>query len=295
MAKDIKVLRKKIKSFDSTLHLTGAMGLVASSKIRKATDAMLESRKYLNAITDVIDDLKKCPECKRSPYFGPIKKVKEEETVEVSEEKKAPSTRLIVIAGDRGLCGGYNANVFRLVRDMDDIDVIPIGKRAFDRYTTDLNETDDDMAENNVFASSEYYSYEEAMTLARELTKDFHDGKYDKLGIVYNRYVSIMTQEPEVKWLLPLSRPEAGEVSTGIFEPEPMTLLEDLVPQYVAGILFALIKESFACEVAARRMAMDSAKKNATQMIEDLQLEYNRVRQGKITQEITEIVAGSGK
>lgn len=289
MAKDIKVLRKKIKSFDSTLHLTGAMGLVASSKIRKATDAMLEGRKYLEIITNVVDDLIKCPECKKSVYFGVDKKT----TEETGESEKM--AKLIVIAGDRGLCGGYNANVFRLVRDMDNIDVVPIGKRAYDRYTTDLNETDDDMAENNVFESSEYYSYDKAMELALECIKEFREGKVDRVGIVYNKYVSILTQTPEVKWLLPLERPEKGEVNTGIFEPEPMTLLDDIVPQYVAGVLYALVKESFACEVAARRMAMDSAKKNATEMIENLQLEYNRVRQGKITQEITEIVAGSGK
>ena len=295
MAKDIKVLRKKIKSFDSTLHLTGAMGLVASSKIRKATDAMLEGRKYLEAITEVVNDLKKCPECRTCKYFGLEDKKKDSSSVSDTSENTTPRTKLIVIAGDRGLCGGYNANVFRLVRDMDDIDIIPIGKRAYDRYTTDLNETEDDYAENNVFESSEYYTYESALKLANECVKDFAEGKLDKLGIVYNRYVSIMTQEPEVKWVLPLERPQSGDVNTGVFEPDPFTLLNDIVPQYVAGVLYALVKESFACEVAARRMAMDSAKKNATEMIDNLQLEYNRVRQSKITQEITEIVAGSGK
>ena len=215
---------------------------------------------------------------------------------DIDEEKDgtAPMTKLIVIAGDRGLCGGYNANVFRLVRDMDNIDVVPIGKRAFDRYTTDISETEDDLAENNVFESSEYYHYESAMKLALECIQEFKEGKVDRVGIVYNKYVSIMTQTPEVKWILPLQRPESY-TSTGVFEPAPEDLLNDIVPQYIAGVLYALVKESFACEVAARRMAMDSAKKNATEMIENLQLEYNRVRQGKITQEITEIVAGSGK
>lgn len=289
MAKDIKVLRKKIKSFDSTLHLTGAMGLVASSKIRKATDAMLSGRKYLGAIQGVVDDLKKCPDCNKCVYFG--------EGVKASvESNDKPRTKLIVIAGDRGLCGGYNANVFRLVRDMDEeVDVIPIGKRAYDRYTTDPDETDDDFSENNVFESSEYYTYESAMALAQECCKEFAEGKIDKLGIVYNEYVSIMIQTPAVKWILPLTRPEKGEIATGVYEPDPMELLNDIVPQYVAGVLFCLVRESFACEVAARRMAMDSAKKNATEMIDNLQLEYNRVRQGKITQEITEIVAGAGK
>lgn len=280
MAKDIKVLRKRIKSFNSTLHLTGAMGLVASSKMRRATDAMLEGRKYLKGVTDVVTDLVKTPDCRKSIYFD--------------NKCDEPLTRLIVIAGDRGLCGGYNANVFRLVRDMDNIDVLPIGKRAFDRYT-DYEETEDDLVENNVYESSEYYTYDKAMELAKQCVIDYKEGRIDKVGIVYNKYVSIMTQVPEVKWILPLDRPEEGDISTGVYEPDALELLEDLIPQYVAGVLYSLVKESFACEVAARRMAMDSAKKNATEMIENLQLEYNRVRQGKITQEITEIVAGSGK
>ena len=289
MAKDVKVLRKKIKSFDSTLHLTGAMGLVASSKIRKATDAMLEGRKYLEAIVEIVDVLAKCPECRRCVYFGQ------------KEVKAEPKTRLIVIAGDRGLCGGYNANVFRFVRDMGDsnIEVVPIGKRAFDRYNNlDVEVNDDEEVmdeEEKTFDSSEYYTYDTAMKVAMECVSDFASGKIDRVGIVYNKYVSIMTQVPDVKWILPLNRPEEGKVATGVFEPEPLELLNDIVPQYIAGILYALVKESFACEVAARRMAMDSAKKNATEMIENLQLEYNRVRQGKITQEITEIVAGAGK
>ncbi|MBR1797119.1 MAG: ATP synthase F1 subunit gamma [Clostridiales bacterium] len=282
MAEDIKALRKRIKSFDSTLHLTGAMGLVASSKMRKATDAMLEGRKYLKAVTDIVDDLIKCQECRRSPYL---------------EERDTSDgvTKLIVIAGDRGLCGGYNANVFRTVRDMGDgLDIIPIGKRAFDRYTDDdLSDYDPDYVRD--YDSSEYYTYDMAYKLAASLTEEYKAGKIGRVGIVYNKYVSIMTQEPKIRWILPLAKAPEGESARGVFEPDPLTLLEDIVPQYVAGVIYCLVRESFACEVAARRMAMDSATKNATEMIDNLTLEYNRVRQSKITQEITEIVAGAGK
>ena len=283
MAKDIRAIRKRIKSFDSTLHLTGAMGLVASSKMRKATDAMLEGRKYLKVINDIVEDLTKCAECRSSVFFK-----------EASGEDKSGVTKLIVIAGDRGLCGGYNANVFRTVRDMPgNLDIIPIGKRAFDRYTDDeLDDFDPDYVRD--YDSSEHYSYSTALELANALVSEFKDGKFDRVGIVYNKYVSILTQEPRVKWLLPLERPDDQVHESGIFEPDPVTLLDDIVPQYLAGVVYSLVKESFACEVAARRMAMDSATKNATEMIDDLTLEYNRVRQSKITQEITEIVAGAG-
>ncbi|MGX8714616.1 MAG: F0F1 ATP synthase subunit gamma, partial [Lachnospiraceae bacterium] len=112
MGKDIKSLRTRIKSFGSTLHLTGAMGLVASSKIKRAYDAMAAGREYSAAISDVTRRLAACPECSKSPYFG-INRPKAEEDTEEGSAQKGCVTRLIVIAGDRGLCGGYNANVFR--------------------------------------------------------------------------------------------------------------------------------------------------------------------------------------
>ena len=189
--------------------------------------------------------------------------------------------RLIVIAGDRGLAGGYNANVFRLVETLEKETIIPIGKRACDRYKGE-------------FASSEYYTGAQATALARQLCADFAAGEYDRLGIVYTKYVSMLTQEATVQWVLPLTRAEDVKPMAVVFEPDEETILNATVPDYIAGLLMALIRESFASEVAARRMAMDSAGKNARAMIDDLQLQYNRARQGAITQEITEIVAGSG-
>jgi len=183
--------------------------------------------------------------------------------------------------------------VFRMVRDLGVKDIVPIGKRAFDRYTDDeLSDFDPDYV--RVFDSSEHYSFDTAMETSKSCINDFRDGRIDRVGIVYNKYVSILTQEPHVKWILPLTRLEGRSSNTGIYEPEPLVLLEDILPQYFAGVLYSLVKESFACEVASRRMAMDSATKNATEMIDNLTLEYNRVRQSKITQEITEIVAGAG-
>lgn len=290
MGKDIKSLRTRIKSFDSTLHLTGAMGLVASSKIKRAYDAMAASREYSKAITDLTNRLISCPECRKSPYFGKA----EQELTDEEQEIKTEKIRLIVIAGDRGLCGGYNANVFRAVRDMGEVEIHPIGKRAYARYHDEPEEMGEEFDPDEGYLSSEYYTMEEAEEEARTCCRDFIEGKVDKVGIVYNRYVSIISQEPDVFWILPLTREEDSKADAGIYEPAPDELLDSFIPEYFAGKLFALVKESFACEVAARRMAMDSAKKNAQQMIDDLTLEYNRARQGTITQEITEIVAGAG-
>jgi len=262
---DIKSLRIRIRSVDSTMHLTKAMGLVASSKIRRATRDMTLSREYSSAMQDVVNVLRAAPECERSPYMKPI----------------GTGTRLIVIAGDRGLAGGYNANVFRLAATMPEAEVIAIGKRACDRF-------------DQPSVSSERFPAAEAKKLADAQCRDFLEGKFERLGILYTRYKSMMSQEATVLWVLPLEKTEKTEGGDPLFEPDEQTVLNAAVPTYVSGILSACIKESFASEVAARRMAMDSASKNAQEMIDRLQLQYNRARQNSITQEITEIVAGSG-
>ena len=266
MGSDIKTLRSRIRSVDSTLHLTKAMGLVAASKIRRATRVMSQSREYASAMEDVVSVLSSSPECERTPYMKPA----------------GEGTRIIVIAGDRGLAGGYNANVFRLAATESDAEIIPIGKRACDRW-------------GKPAVSSEKYPAAEAKKLADELCRDFLDGKFGRLGILFTRYRSMMSQEATLLWVLPLEKnEEKGEGAGPVFEPNEQTVLNAAVPTYVSGLLTACIRESYACEVAARRMAMDSAGKNAQEMIEHLQLQYNRARQSSITQEITEIVAGSG-
>ena len=267
MGADTKALRTRIKSVDSTLHLTKAMVLVASSKIRHASETMNKSRQYSNAVSGIVDLLTSCGECKKSPFV---------------KGNDSDKTRIIVIAGDRGLAGGYNANVFRLARESEGAEFIPIGKRACERF-------------GEGFASSENFSLEDGAKLSAQLCKDFAEGKFSKLGVISTKYVSIMTQEARISWILPLSSDTAKKSVGTIFEPDELTILNEAVPEYVNGKLIGYIRESYASEVAARRMAMDSAGKNAQSMIDSLQLEYNRARQGAITQEITEIVAGSGE
>ncbi len=145
MGADIKQLRTRIKSVDSTLHLTRAMGLVASSKIRRATDAMAKGRDYAAALREVVGILSAAEECRRSPYAA---------------VREGGRTCLVVIAGDRGLAGGYNANIFRLLREYPDAIKIPIGKRACERFGAPT-------------VLAEGYSYEDAFALASELCRGF--------------------------------------------------------------------------------------------------------------------------
>ena len=123
---------------------------------------------------------------------------------------------------------------------------------------------------------------------------EFKDGKYEKIGIVSTKYFSMMTQTAEIDWVLPLEKAEKKSKADIIFEPDELTVLEAVMEEYIAGKLISAARESFTCEVVARRFAMDKAGRNAGEMIDGLKLQYNRARQGAITQEITEIVAGSG-
>ena len=266
MSFDTKALKNRIKSVDSTLHLTDAMGLVASSKIKKANMNMAAAGEYRGSIENVVSLLSGSRECAKSPFL---------------KEPEGERLMILAIAGDRGLAGGYNANVFRFLRQFENATILPIGKRACDRY-------------GEGFISSERFSLDDASALSKKLCKQFLEGEFDRLGIVYTKYVSIMTQTAGIKWILPISKSKPGKTAT-IFEPDEITVLNFAVPEYVSGVIMDCVRESFASEVAARRMAMDNAGKNARQIISDLQIKYNRARQGAITQEITEIVAGSGE
>lgn len=265
MGADIKKLRNRIKSIDSTLHLTKAMGLVASSKIKRATEAMAKSHEYAKSITDAIGLLTSCPECSKSPYM---------------QKRDTGKTALIVVAGDRGLAGGYNANIFRMVKEFEGVHIIPVGKRSHDRYGENLR-------------YAETFGYKDAIEISKDICARFAKGEFDRVGIVCTKYVSIISQEPHVKWILPLEKNENTQKHSVVFEPDEITILNMAIFEYIAALIVDSVKESFAAEVAARRFAMDSAGKNAQQMLDDIQLQYNRARQGAITQEITEIVAGS--
>lgn len=261
---DTKALRGRIKSARSTLHLTKAMELVASSKIRRANEMMYNAREYAAAFTPVIHTLTTCKDCEKSVFM---------------QKRDTDTTRLLVIAGDRGMAGGYNANIFRLVAAFPTAQITPIGKRAGERF-------------DRQSIACESFSVQDAASLSQKLCADFAAGLFNRLGIVYTKYVSMVTQEATVQWVLPL-RTSASTLAGVIFEPEEAQVLLQVVPMYVTAQITAAVKESFASEVAARRMAMHAAGKNAQQMVDTLQQAYNRVRQSAITQEITEIVAGS--
>lgn len=272
--KDIKL---RIRSVENTMQITKAMQLVASSKLRGARRKMENSRPYLTTAREVIAEIAAHNTGAASAYL-------------VGREVRRRC--YVVIAGDRGLAGSYNINVFKTV-DSHRGDVpfcaLPVGRKARERYAHEgvtLVPNDVDKVDGLTVAQCE--------PLARELMRGFDAGEYDEVWIAYTSFVSVLTQRPQIAQLLPVSCDPS--VATGrqmLFEPGVDGLLNGFLPQYLAGVIYAATCDSVASEQAARRVAMDSASKNAGEMIEDLSLRYNRARQSSITQEITEIVAGA--
>ena len=200
----------------------------------------------------------------------------------------------VVIAGDRGLAGGYNSNILKLVQSQiadKDATVLPIGKKAVDYFKSHNVPT---LTEN--YAEAAGISIGDCFSISKQLSRAFLNGEYDEIHVAYTNFVSVMSQTPATKQLLPLIPEESGDLEKShmiSYEPDSEEVFAAIVPEYLGGILYGAICESRAAEQAARRSAMDSATQNADDMIADLSLKFNRARQAAITQEITEIVAGS--
>jgi F-type H+-transporting ATPase subunit gamma len=279
--KDIKL---RIKSVESTMQITKAMELVASSKLRKAKERQERLRPYFEELGKTLSDIETAADGRISPYQDAQPLVKQ---------------CLIVIAGDRGLAGGYNANVLkRTLAEMDqpgiETCIIPIGKRALDFALRNSIEVVTDE-----FAEAATISISDCLTIGQLVSRGYMSGRFQKVTVVYTRFVSLLSQVPETGSLLPLQslRREREKKNTVeqlmIIEPDPVSVFEAIVPNYLGGMVYGAVCESVASELGARRTAMDAASKNAAEMISDLSLKYNRARQDAITQEITEIVAGA--
>ena len=275
-----KEIKNRIRSMESTKQITKAMEMVAASKLRRAQAQIANSRPYFEILHSTIQDILRTNREFESAYLKqrPVKKV-----------------LYIVIAGDRGLAGGYNSNILKMVQSEvqgKDAVVLPIGKKAVDFFRA-----------RKIPALTEHYgeaadvSIGDCFSIAKQLSSGFLAGEFDEVRVAYTAFVSVLSQEPQSLALLPLTKSESQEDSSSrsqiIYERGSEEVFSAIVPEYLGGILHGALCESRASEQAARRSAMDSATQNADEMIADLSLKFNRARQAAITQEITEIVAGS--
>ncbi len=273
-----KEIKNRIRSMESTKQITKAMEMVAASKLRRAQAQVLNSRPYFEILWSTIRDIVNSNPEVESDYLTqrPVKK-----------------TAWVVIAGDRGLAGGYNSNVLKLAQAQMDgkaVAVLPIGKKAADIFRAKGYEL-----LTSAYSEAEDISVGDCFTVAKLLCREYRAGSIDEIHVVYTNFVSVLSQTPATLQLLPLipETQEQKEVSDILYEPGAAEVFETVVPEYLGGILYGTLCESRAAEQAARRTAMDSATQNAEDMIADLSLKFNRARQAAITQEITEIVAGS--
>ena len=271
----INDIKARMKSVQGTMQITKAMELVATSKLRGAKTKAENSKPYMQTLAQAIKTI--------SGFVS--------EGESVYTKKGSGKTLYIVIAGDRGLAGGYNNNVIKAALSLDpDLNgvYLPIGKKARDyaiRHKIDVFE--------NFTENVDDIGVGACMRIADAICKSFKNGEISSVELVYTKFVSMLTQTPITALVLPLPEENVKTNSAPIFECETEELMEQIVPQYVGGILHAAICESAASEAAARRSAMNSANKNAEEMIDTLVLKFNRARQAVITQEITEIVSGA--
>ena len=279
-------IRTKIKSVANTRKVTRALEMVSASKIRRAQELMRASRPYAKAMRQVIGHVAKA----NSEFKHPIL---------ASERSEIKRVGYIIVSTDRGLCGGLNANLFRKllaeIRDWQgkgvEIDVVTIGSKAsafFRRLKVNVVGSVTHLGERPQIA--------QLIGVIKVMLDAYSAGRVDRVSVAYNDFVNTMTQKASVDSLLPL--PPADEFVSAhnwdyLYEPDPETVMEHVLTRYVESLVYQATLENLASEHAARMVAMKSASDNATKLIDDLTLVYNKARQSAITQEISEIVGGA--
>ena len=278
----MKEIKTRIKSVESTKQITKAMELVSSSKFRKAKEKAESARPYFNTLYNTVQDIAKNTSNSKNVFL---------------KERKVNNVCYIVVAGDRGLAGGYNSNILKAVIAHNKLatgKIIPVGKKAKESLSKRGYEVID------YIESVEKCVYEDANRVAQAAMEAYKNGEVDEVNLVYTEFISALSQEPKIVKLLPVTIDNTNnekEVKKGKaavqYLPSADAVLGYVLPKYVSGSIYGAIAESFASEQAARRTAMESATDNANEMISKLELVYNRARQAAVTQEISEIVGGA--
>ena len=288
----LRDIRRRITSVKSTQQITRAMKLVAAAKLRRAQERILEARPYSYKLGEVVSDL-----ALRSPReLHPLLLTHEE-----SEEARGTRKLLVVVSGDRGLCGGFNSNIIRRSVDWlraqeDDPEVglvlIVVGRKVRDYYRR----------RGQYAVRSEYanvfdrLAYSHAAQIGQDIIRAYTEGAVDAVQLIYNEFKSAVSQRVVVEQLLPIQPPAVPEGTPAVeflFEPSPAAVLESLLPKHVEVQIYRALLESLAAEYGARMTAMENATRNAAEMIDLLTLQFNKARQERITKELLEIVGGA--
>ncbi len=273
-------IKRRIKSVNSTRQITKAMNLVASSKLNKAKARLEGTKPFAEETRKVIAEIGAAAGGLNNPLFA--------------EKPKGNKALVIVLTGDKGLCGGYNVNVCKEAQALcegKEAKLITVGSKGRDYFKRRAIPFD-----RSVVGISEHFEYHDAVVLGERALKLYREKEVDAVYLVSTKYISSISSAPKSVRLLPVDPKEfKGEKSSSLvlYEPSEEAVLEYIVPKYVETLIYGGLVESSVCELGARMTAMDAATDNAEEMLDHLNLLYNRVRQGAITNEITEIVSGS--
>lgn len=279
----MKAIKSRIKSVESTMQITKAMELVASSKLRRAKLEAENTRPFFAVLRETIG--------------GIVTNFQDVSSAFLEQHGEEEGCCYIVIAGDRGLAGGYNNNLFRAADGMmvpgRDC-VLPIGKKSIEHYARrDVEILTDrfDLAADVGVADS--------VEISSLICRYYLQKRFGRVTLIYTEFVNMLSQEVMTERLLPLRKEDfveekrSGMAELTLYEPSEQEVLDSVIPQFLSGMIYSAGREAAAAEQAARRTAMNSANKNAGELVDNLTLHYNRARQAVITQEITEIVAGA--
>jgi len=280
-------IRRRIRSIKNTAQITRAMEMVAASKMRRARRAVLAARPYADRIRAMLGDL--------AAMTSPTEEVR---AFPLLQRRPIKRIQLILVTSDRGLAGSLNTNVIRRAVDfmtrersepIENFDIVAIGRKGRDflvRYGWPM------IAEFTRITDRP--SVEMIRPIVELATQDFISGRVDAVFVVYTHFINTLRQEPRVFQLLPIEPPqESGAISDYIFEPDPATVLEALLPRFLEMQLYRILLEASASEHSARMVAMRNATQNALDLVAELTLTYNKARQAQITREVSEIAAGA--
>jgi len=279
---NLKEIRNRISSIGSTMQITKAMKMVSAAKLKKAQDAITQMRPYANKLTELLQNLSAS--------------LDDDATGVYSTQREVSNVLLVVITSNRGLCGGFNSSIIKATNKHiatnyadKNVDLFTIGKKGDAILAKEFK-----VIENNI-AIFDDLTFDNVAVIAENLMKQFTDGNYDKIEIIYNRFKNAATQIATVEQFLPILPIEGGEaINTDyLFEPSKSEIILELIPKSLKTQMYKAIRDSFASEHGARMTAMHKATDNATELRDDLLLTYNKARQAAITNEILEIVGGA--
>jgi F-type H+-transporting ATPase subunit gamma len=289
MSGQLKEVRNRIKSIQSTQQITKAMKMVSAAKLRRAQDAIVQMRPYAEKLQEMLQNI--------------VSNSEGDFDMALAANRQVEKVLIVAITSDRGLCGAYNSNIIKLAKQTirekyaeqfakGHVEILPIGKKAYEHFSKNGYKVND-----SYWTLFTHLTFENVKAAASVAMEGFIKGEYDAVEIIYSEFKNAATQRFKAEQFLPIAKVEnkegKGQKADFIFEPEKNILVAELMPKILNTQFFKAVLDAHASEHGARMTAMDKATENAGELLRNLKIEYNRARQAAITTELTEIVSGA--